>query len=59
MTGMERHGFDLSLSKIHGDGWRASFYGNPMTSADGFATAEIPWQSVQRAAWAALKSLPQ
>ena len=25
VTSMERHGFDLTLSKIHGDGWRASF----------------------------------
>ena len=53
---MERHGFDLTLSKIHGDGWRASFYGNPMTSADGFAVAAAPWTAVQRAAWIATKA---
>ena len=53
VTGMERHGFDLTLSKIHGAGWRASFYGNPMTSADGFAVAATPWTAVQRAAWIA------
>ena len=56
---MERHSFDLTLSKIHGDGWRASFYGNPMTSADGFATAETPWQAVQWAACIATKNPPQ
>ena len=59
VTGMERHGFDLTLSKIHGDGWRASFYGNPMTSADGFAVAATPWTAVQRAAWIATKDPPQ
>ena len=53
VTGMDRHGYVLSLGKIHEDGWRASFYGNPMTSAAGFATAPTPWHAVQRAAWIA------
>jgi hypothetical protein len=55
VVGMERHGFALSLHKMHGDGWRASFYGDAMTSAAGFAAAPTPWAAVQRAAWMALK----
>jgi hypothetical protein len=34
---MERQGYALSLDKIHGDKWRASFYANPLLSAAGFA----------------------
>jgi len=57
VVGMERQGFAVSLGKIHGDGWRASFHRDPMTSAAGFATADTPWRAVQRAAWGALKKL--
>jgi hypothetical protein len=55
VVGMERQGFALSLHKMHGGGWRASFYRDPMTSAAGFASAPMPWEAVQRAAWGALK----
>ena len=58
VVGMERQGFALSLHKMHGDGWRASFYADAMTSASGFAAAPTPWTSVQRAAWMALKPAP-
>ncbi len=57
VVGMEHQGYALSLGKIHGDGWRASFYADAMTSATGFATAPTPWQAVQRAAWMAMKTV--
>jgi hypothetical protein len=48
VVGRERHGYSLSLGKIHGDGWRASFYAGPMVSAAGFGVAAPPWGAVQR-----------
>lgn len=55
VAGMERQGYALSLTKIHDDGWRATFHKHPMLSADGFGTDEKPWRAVQQAAWPALK----
>jgi hypothetical protein len=55
LVGMERQGFALSLAKIHGNGWRASFYADPVLSAAGFAVAPTPWAAVQRAAWLAVR----
>ena len=58
VTGMERQGYALSLTKIADDGWRATFHSNPALSADGFATDDKPWRAVQRAAWDALNKEP-
>jgi len=54
VVGMERQGYALSLTKITGDGWRATFHSSPQLSADGFATDAKPRKAVQMAAWAAL-----
>jgi hypothetical protein len=55
VVGMEHQGYALRLEKIHGDGWRASFYTDPRVSAVDFATDPQPWLVVQRAAWAAVR----
>ena len=36
VVGMERHGYALSLHKMHDDGWRASFYADPQTHSAAF-----------------------
>ena len=46
VVGMERQGYALSLTKITGDGWRATFHSNPQLSADGFATDAKPWRGL-------------
>jgi hypothetical protein len=53
VTGMERHGYRLSLKKYgNGEGaWVAQFNRDVMTSADGFGSGETPWRAVQEAAW--------
>ena len=56
---MERQGFKVSIRSIAVEGWATSFHGSPMLSASGYATGPTAWLAVQRAAWAALKSLPQ
>lgn len=57
-TGMARQGYDLQLTRYAGRGWRATFYVSGMehsaVSAVGSAFEATPWQSVQRAASAAL-----
>lgn len=56
MDGMLRQGYTVSVRNVAVDtGWVASFHSHPMTSADGFAGGETPWQAVQRAAWIAIK----
>src|SRR5713101_4782552 len=54
VTGMDRQGYALSLTKIIDDGWRATFHRYPAMSADGFETDEKPWHAVQQSAWEAL-----
>ena len=59
IVGMERQGFKVSLRSIAVEGWAASFHGDPMTSATGYAVAPRPWTAVQRAAWVVLRREPQ
>jgi hypothetical protein len=42
VTGMARHGYDLSLRKTNDAGWIASISHHPMLRADGFASAPTP-----------------
>lgn len=59
--GMARQGYDLSLTRYDGLGWRATFYATGMehsaTSATGSAFEPTPFRAVQRAAWRALAML--
>jgi hypothetical protein len=54
VVGMERHGFVVSLRRLVGDGWTASFHSHAMLAADGIRTAPTPFEAVQLAAWRAL-----
>lgn len=54
VLGMERQQFSLSLRKIE-DKWMASFHHHPTLSVSGFGAGPMPWRTVQRAAWAAMK----
>lgn len=60
VTGMDRLGYDLELSRLDGLGWRASFYVtgriHSFTESTGTAFEPTPWQAVQRAAWRALRA---
>ena len=59
--GMARQGYDLSLTRYDGLGWRATFYATGMehsaTSATGSAFEPTPFRAVQAAAWRALAML--
>jgi hypothetical protein len=60
VVGMTHQGFQVSLGE-HGAGqWIAVFYGghggHEPVAAAGTMQASTPWQAVQRAAWAAVKS---
>lgn len=59
--GMARQGYDLSLTRYDGLGWRATFYATGMehsaTSATGSAFESTPFRAVQAAAWRALAML--
>jgi hypothetical protein len=60
VVGMTHQGFQVSLGE-HGAGqWIAVFYGghggHEPVAAAGTTQAPTPWQAVQRAAWAAVKS---
>lgn len=59
--GMARQGYDLSITRYDGLGWRATFYATGMehsaTSATGSAFEPTPFRAVQRAAWRALAML--
>jgi hypothetical protein len=59
--GMARQGYDLSLTRYDGLGWRATFYATGMehsaTSATGSAFEPTPFRAVQVAAWRALAML--
>jgi hypothetical protein len=59
--GMTRQGYDLSLTRYDGLGWRATFYATGMehsaTSATGSAFESTPFRAVQLAAWRALAML--
>lgn len=59
--GMARQGYDLSLTRYDGLGWRATFYATGMehsaTSATGSAFESTPFRAVQVAAWRALAML--
>jgi hypothetical protein len=62
VTGMRRHGFQVSLGE-HGAGqWIAVFYsgigGHSEIHAAGTAQAGTPWKAVQRAAWGTLTAQP-
>src|ERR671935_1945734 len=56
--GMYRQGYDLSLTRYAGEGWRATFYvtgkEHSATRATGSAWERTPWRAVQRAAWEAM-----
>lgn len=59
--GMARQGYDLSLTRYDGRGWRATFYATGIehsaTSATGSAFEPTPFRAVQVAAWRALAML--
>jgi len=59
--GMARQGYDLSLTRYDGLGWRATFYTtgreHSATSATGSAFEATPFRAVQVAAWRALAML--
>ena len=59
--GMARQGYDLSLTRYDGRGWRATFYATGIehsaTSATGSAFEPTPFRAVQLAAWRALAML--
>ena len=59
--GMARQGYDLSLTRYDGLGWRATFYATGMehsaTSATGSAFEPTPFRAVQAAAWRTLAML--
>ena len=59
--GMARQGYDLSLTRYDGLGWRATFYATGMehsaTSATGSAFESTPFRAVQAAGWRALAML--
>jgi hypothetical protein len=59
--GMARQGYDLSLTRYDGRGWRATFYASGVehsaTSATGSAFEATPYRAVQAAAWRALAML--
>ena len=59
--GMARQGYDLSLTRYDGRGWRATFYATGIehsaTSATGSAFEPTPFRAVQLAAWHALAML--
>ena len=59
--GMARQGYDLSLTRYDGLGWRATFYATGMehsaTSATGSAFEPTPFRAVQVAAWRVLAML--
>src|SRR5947207_8371732 len=56
IDGMMRQGYRVSVRNIAVDnGWVATFSRDPMTSNDGFGSAETPWAAVQQAAWMALR----
>jgi hypothetical protein len=59
--GMARQGYDLSLTRYDGLGWRATFYATGMehsaTSATGSAFESTPFRAVHVAAWRALAML--
>lgn len=59
--GMARQGYDLSLTRYDGLGWRATFYATGMehsaTSATGSAFEATPFRAVHAAAWCALAML--
>jgi hypothetical protein len=49
-------GYTVSLRNTAVDrGWVATFHGDPLTSAAGFAAGETAWIAVQRAAWAVVR----
>jgi hypothetical protein len=54
-AGMARQGYDLSLTRYAGQGWRATFFVagtiHSATGAVGSGWERTPWQAVQRAAW--------
>jgi hypothetical protein len=59
--GMARQGYDLSLTRYDGLGWRATFYATGVehsaTSATGTAFEPTPFRAVHAAAWRALAML--
>ena len=59
--GMARQGYDLSLTRYDGLGWRATFYATGVehsaTSATGSAFEPTPFRAVHAAAWRALAML--
>jgi len=59
--GMARQGYDLSLTRYDGLGWRATFFATGMehsaTSATGSAFESTPFRAVHVAAWRALAML--
>jgi hypothetical protein len=58
-AGMARQGYDVSLTRYAGQGWRATFYVSGMvhsaTAAVGSGWDGTPGLAVQRAAWDALR----
>jgi hypothetical protein len=56
VVGVERQGLLVSLTHIAEGEWRAQFSAHPMWASAGYGVAATPWQAVQRAAWAAVKS---
>lgn len=59
--GMARQGYDLSLARYDGLGWRATFYATGVehsaTAATGSAFEATPYRAVHAAAWRALAML--
>jgi hypothetical protein len=59
--GMARQGYDLSLTRYDGRGWRATFYATGIehsaTSATGSAFEPTAFRAVHAAAWRALAML--
>ncbi len=58
VSGMARQGYDVSLARYDGLGWRATFYvtgsEHSATAATGSAFETTPFGAVQLAAWRAL-----
>jgi hypothetical protein len=50
-----RVGYRLSLTHVAEGKWRAQFSTHPMLAPTGYRVAAMPWRTVQRPAWGALR----
>jgi hypothetical protein len=59
VVGMTAQGCDLQLTEYAGENWRGTFFVTGMAHSivKGSAYESTPWQTVQRAAWAAVNAI--